>query len=113
MATVDWAAIDTVDPTVEVISLFNESNKFELVEGTPNSYIAKGVFVFAFLTLFKYLFNIYVPSFLEVILTLIIIVGSVMGLIELYKIMNKALRKAGFLGIIGGIFLLIVLNVFG
>ncbi len=111
MATVDWAAIDTIDPTVEVISLFNESNKFELVEGTPVAYISKGLFVLAFLTLFKYLFNIYVPSILEVILTFAIIIGAVVGLVELYKALNKSMKKFGFRAIIVGILILIVFNI--
>lgn len=113
MATVDWAGIDTIDPTVEVISLFNESNKFELVEGTPAAYVAKGIFVLAFLTLFKYLFNIYIPTVLEVILTFVLIVGSILGLVELFKALNKSLKKHGFWGIIVGILFLIVLNVLG
>ena len=111
MPAVDWTSIDTVDPTVEIITLFQETNKFELLEGNPRTFIAKLIFVLSFLTIFKYLFTIYIPSVIEVILTAAIIAGAVYGLLYYYTIINKQKAKYGLTAIIIGIILLMMLNI--
>jgi len=97
------------DPASLGVSMFDLREGSIFIEGNKKQVKRRNLFIAVYALIFKFVFLEQLPSILDVIVTLIILVLIMDGLYYYFKFVNRAIKHTGIIGILYSILFLIII----
>ena len=112
MRTTNQKIYDQISPFEEFMRLFDTHRNNMFTIGSLKQFKIKTVFFVLFLMLFKFAFGNILPSFLNIIILIVVCILILEGILGFFKLLNNSAKRQGLFGIVIcflGLFLLIFL----